>query len=63
MKKTITTLASLAIAASAAAHTTAVPHSHAPVELNWLAIIAGTTTFAIAAITYATIRKNGNRAK
>ncbi len=63
MKKTTTILASLVLAASAAAHTTAVPHSHSHVELNWLAIIAGTSTFAIVAFTFAVIRKNSNRAK
>lgn len=63
MKKTTTIFASLVLAASAAAHTTAVPHSHSHVEMNWLAIIAGAATFAIAAITYLVMRKNSNRAK
>ncbi|MDQ8187942.1 hypothetical protein [Pelagicoccus sp. SDUM812002] len=57
MKKTTTTFASLAIAASVSAHTTAVPHSHSGWEVNWLTIFTGVATLAAVAVAIATFRK------
>ncbi len=63
MKKTITTFASLAIAATAAAHTTPVPHTHSGFEMSWQTVFAGIATAALAALALYFVRKKFKGAK
>lgn len=63
MKKTITTFASIAIAATAAAHTTAIPHDHSGASLSWMSIIVASACVGFAALSIAAIRKKGSPTK
>lgn len=63
MKKTTTTLASLAIAASAAAHSTAIPHTHSGWEINWQTVFTGVAALMVSGIALAAYRNAKRRQK
>ncbi|MDQ8183238.1 hypothetical protein [Pelagicoccus sp. SDUM812005] len=63
MKKTITAIASLALAATAAAHTTAVPHTHSGWELNANTLLGAAGTLALAVLAICIFRRKASRAK
>lgn len=63
MKQTITTLASLTIAASAFAHAQAIPHTHNGVETNWTPIIAFGAAVAVGFFVILKIRKTAKQSK
>ncbi|MBK1878804.1 hypothetical protein [Pelagicoccus mobilis] len=61
MKKTLASLASLLIAASASAHTSGVPHTHNESPLNWATILTVIAALAVSAFAFKSLRKMSNR--
>ncbi|EDY83250.1 hypothetical protein VDG1235_2875 [Verrucomicrobiia bacterium DG1235] len=63
MKKTISTLAALAFAANAMAHTSGLPHLHNGAETNWTPAIACVALLSVAALVVLGLRHKKDRAK